>query len=103
MRISIHIHSHTYTHVCFYTVNVHIFAQLNFRASSIRRHIRAAKFSRIYQLILFVIIMIIVFTHIKFSQSKALREMHENMYCAKISTFTVRICIPRNIHVCICN
>ena len=38
------------------TVNVHIFAQPNLHASSIRRHIRAVKFSRIYQLILFVLL-----------------------------------------------
>ena len=38
------------------TVNVHIFAQLNFRASGIRRHIRAAKFSRTYQLTLSVLL-----------------------------------------------
>ena len=34
-------------------------------------------------------IMIVIFTHIKFRASKALHEMRENMYRAKMSTFTV--------------
>ena len=38
------------------TVNVDIFAQLNFRASSPMRHICAVKFSRIYCLFLFVLL-----------------------------------------------
>ena len=37
----------------FSTVNVDIFAQLNFRASSPMEHIRVFQFSRTYQLILF--------------------------------------------------
>ena len=42
---------------CLYdTVNVDIFAQQNFRASSPMRHIRAVKFSRICCLFLFVLL-----------------------------------------------
>ena len=41
---------------CPIVVNVYIFVQLNFRASSIRMDIRAAKFPRTYQLILFVLL-----------------------------------------------
>ena len=41
------------------TVNVDIFAQLNFRASSPRCHFRVDKFSRILQLILFALLLFI--------------------------------------------
>ena len=40
----------------FYTVNVDIFAQLNFRASSPMEYIRVFLFSRICQLVLFVLL-----------------------------------------------
>ena len=47
--------------------------------------------------------MIIIFTHIKFSLTKASREMHKNMYCAKMSTFTVidyiAACISQRGHL----
>ena len=46
-------HSHSPGH---FTVNLDISAQLNFRASSRRRHIREVKFSRTYQLIIFVLL-----------------------------------------------
>ena len=42
-------------YVYLYTVNVDIFAQLNFRASSPMTHIRAVKFSCICCLFLFVL------------------------------------------------
>ena len=38
------------------TVNIDIFALLNFRASSSRRHIHVAILARTYQLILFVLL-----------------------------------------------
>ena len=68
------------------TVNVDIFVQLNFHASSPRRRIHVVN----------------IFAHIPVNSicsimiffsltSKALREMCKNMYCAKMSTFTVYV------------
>ena len=50
------------------TVNVVIFAELNFRASSPLRHVRAVKFSRICCFISICSIVIVIFTHIIFSR-----------------------------------
>ena len=50
------------------TVNVDIFAQLNFRASSAMRHIRAVKFFVHMLFVSICSIVIIIFTHIKFSR-----------------------------------
>ena len=73
------------------TVNVDIFAQLNFRASSPRCYFHMEKFSRIMQLILFSLLWFIFSRTSYFCacNSNTLCEMCENMYCAQISTFTV--------------
>ena len=71
------------------TVNVDIFAQLNFHASSIRRYIRA------YLLRAFTTSFYLCHydnnfhSHQISAHLRALREIFENMYCAKMSTFTV--------------
>ena len=63
------------------TVNVDIFAQLNLRALSPRRHnICAVRLSIMYRLILFVPNF---HSHQIFSVSTALCKMRKNMYCAK--------------------
>ena len=62
-----------------YTVNVDIFAQLHFRASIPRRHIHEVRFSQLINSI--CSIMIIIFTHIKFS-----RIYKACVKCAKICT-----------------
>ena len=72
--------------------NVDIFVQLNFRAPSPRRHFRVDIFSRICQLALFALFALLWFLFSLtsyFRASNTLREMRENMYSAKISTFTV--------------
>ena len=65
------------------TMNVDIFALLNFHASSPRRHIRVVIFSRSYQLFLFVLLLLSFLITTNFRASKALREMREKCTARK--------------------
>ena len=74
--------------IILHTVNVDIFAQLNFHAYSPMWQFRVDKFLRTSVNSLCSIMMYFSLTSY-FRASKSLREMRENMYCAKMSTFTV--------------
>ena len=82
------------------TVNVDIFALLNFRALSSRRHIPMNIFSCKYQIILFVLSLLSYFLQTSnFRTFTTLRELHENMCCAKISTFKHQVTKSQSHHL----
>ena len=79
------------------TVNIDISAQQNFRALSSRRHSRGLMFT--YILLNSICFIIIISRTSNCRASQALREMRKNMYCAKMSMFTVFY--PRTVVPCL--